>query len=80
MSSSSIAKAERKMEKLKERERERDRKLNIEALIEEEKKEKSASATTAAFPKLDMMPNKAGSTYQRNRCEYFPLFREIIDW
>ena len=56
----------RKEEQLKERDKEREKelkKLNIEALIEEEQKEKKLSLPT----KIDLMPNKAGSQYQRNR-------------
>merc|ERR1711863_132944 len=46
---------------LREKERERGRKLNMESIMEEETKEKRE------IPKLDAMPNKAGSTYQRTR-------------
>ena len=56
MQISNNSKADRYKEKLKEREREKEQKLNIEALIEEEKNEKKV------MPKLDMMPNKAGSS------------------
>ena len=66
---SSIAKAEIRKEKLKERERERekDQKLNIESLMEEETKEKTL------IPKLDMMPNKAGSSFQRTMNAVGPI-------
>lgn len=47
-----LARAESR--KLKERE-----KLNIEALIEEERNEKKI------ISRIDLMPNKAGSTFQR---------------
>ena len=55
----SIAKAEKSREKLKERDRERNQKLNIESLIEEEQQEKRL------IPKLDLMPNKAGSSFKK---------------
>ena len=52
---------------LREKERERERKLNIESIMEEETKEKRE------IPKLDAMPNKAGSTYQRTRSAAGPV-------
>merc|ERR1712051_1027359 len=67
MQISNNSKADRYKEKLKEREREKEQKLNIEALIEEEKNEKKV------MPKLDMMPNKAGSSYQRTRMQVGPI-------
>merc|ERR1712203_325806 len=55
------------------REREKEQKLNIEALIEEEKNEKKV------MPKLDMMPNKAGSSYQRTRMQVGPIEMDEIN-
>ena len=73
MQISNNSKADRYKEKLKEREREKEQKLNIEALIEEEKNEKKV------MPKLDMMPNKAGSSYQRTRNAVGPIEMDEIN-
>merc|ERR1711997_28816 len=73
MQISNNSKSDRYREKLKEREREKEQKLNIEALIEEEKNEKKV------MPKLDMMPNKAGSSYQRTRNAVGPIEMDEIN-
>ena len=73
MQISNNSKADKYKEKLKEREREKEQKLNIEALIEEEKNEKKV------MPKLDMMPNKAGSSYQRTRNAVGPIEMDEIN-
>jgi hypothetical protein len=71
---------ERERDRDRDRDRERERKMNIDSIIEEEKKEQNDIAKKLSeMPKLDMMPNKAGSNFQRTRSAAGPVELDLIN-